>query len=449
MHFVADEVGKTPTHTRRKEPYPHPYKTETRSISAGSTFQSASCEVQFLGVQELFDIQVEGVNHYITRGGFINKNCFDEGAQLSASKVLFVMGWLRSAIPGQRCRAVIASNPPMGGEGEWLIAWFAPWLDPLYPTPAQPGELRWAYQRGEETVWVDGAGSTFVDGEEYEHQSRTFIPSRLDDNPYLRDTGYRGRLQNLPEPLRSQLLHGDFLAGREDHEWQVIPTDWLRAAQERWKNAPEKRRRMIALAGDIALGGKDNTALAALYEDFWFGPVIRKPGVECRDPATIALMMLAARRDEADLSVDGTGGWGSGVKSHLKTAHAIECYSIVFSAGSEARTNDGKLGFYNLRAMMYWRLREALDPETGDNIALPLDPRLTAQLTAPRYTIKRRDEILVESKEDIIERLGVSPDDADAVVMAWHRRRAADRAKKVATKPKTPLRSSAGAWMGA
>lgn len=371
---------------------------------------------------------------------------FDEGAQLSLAKVLFVMGWLRSTAPGQRCRVVIASNPPMGGEGEWLIEWFAPWLDPLFPAPAKDGELRWAYQKGEQTVWVEGPGVTVLDGEEYEHQSRTFIPALLDDNPYLKDTGYRGRLQNMPEPLRSQLLKGDFLAGREDHEWQVIPTAWVVAAQERWKAAPAKRRKMLALAADVALGGKDNTAISALHEDYWFAPILRKPGVECRSPEDIAALMLQMRRDEADLSVDGTGGWGSGVKSHLKTAHGLECASVVFSAATDQRTVDGKLGFYNIRSLMYWRLREALDPEIGDEIMLPVDSRLAAELTAVRYTLKR-DQILLESKEDLIKRVGSSPDSGDAVVIAWHRRRAA--VKQTVSKPKTfAPRSGASAWMG-
>src|SRR5262245_39885135 len=46
---------------------------------------------------------------------------FDEGAQLAEAKVRFVMGWLRSTTEGLRCRVVIASNPPVGGEGEWLV----------------------------------------------------------------------------------------------------------------------------------------------------------------------------------------------------------------------------------------------------------------------------------------------------------------------------------------
>lgn len=375
--------------------------------------------------------------------------CFDEGGELSVQKVSFVMGWNRSTKPGQRCRVIIASNPPSGSDGQWLIEWFAPWVDPLFPNPALPGELRWAYYDPKKdcTVWVDGPGETKIDGEEEPiiHKSRTFVPALLNDNPYLRDTDYRATLQGLPEPLRSQLLKGDFLAGREDHEWQVIPSEWVKQAQERWKKAPQKRRQMLALAADVALA-KDWTVLAPLYTEGYFGNLIKKPGAECSEPATIAQMMLAARQDACDLSVDGTGGWGSGVKSNLKTAHDIECASIVFSKGSESRTADGKLGFYNLRAQMYWRLREALDPETGDDIMLPPDAKLAAQLTAHRYKIARKDQIQIEDKEEVKARVGSSPDESDAVVMAWHRRKAGIKRPLVVKKPAAT--GSRTSWMG-
>lgn len=374
---------------------------------------------------------------------------FDEGAQLTAAKIKFVMGWLGSPDPAQRCRVVIASNPPVGGDGAFLIEWFAPWLDPLYPSPADPGELRWAIIVGEETRWVDGPEMVRIGDESYTPMSRTFIPSLVDDNPYLADTGYKTSLQNMPEPLRSQLLHGDFLAGRSDHEWQVIPTEWVRAAQERWRKAPDRKRRMLSVAADPAIGGQDDCAIASLYEDDYFGPLITKKAVEIDSPAQIADMMLMARRDSADLCVDGTGGWGSGVKSHLMTAHEIECASLVFSTTDvAATTDDGKLGFYNLRAQLYWRLREALDPNSEYEIALPVDSRLLAELTAPRYTLKGA-KILVEKKEEIKKRVGSSPDRADAVVMAWHRRKYAlkamvkPKAKKSATK-----RQGGQSWMG-
>jgi hypothetical protein len=74
----------------------------------------------------------------------------------------------------------------------------------------------------------------------------------------------------------------------------------------------------------------------------------------------------------------------------------------------------------NVRAAMYWKLREALDPHTGDNLALPPDPELLADLCAPRYGVNAAG-IFIEHKPDIEKRISRSPDCADALVMAhWH-----------------------------
>jgi len=112
---------------------------------------------------------------------------FDEGAQLPESNVRFTMGWLRSEDPDQRRRVVIASNPPIGAQGEWLITWFAPWLDPGFPDPAKPGELRWRCMRADGSMaWVGGSGEHMIDGKSQLAISCTFIPARLADNRYLR-----------------------------------------------------------------------------------------------------------------------------------------------------------------------------------------------------------------------------------------------------------------------
>ncbi len=386
-------------------------------------------------------------SHLAWRGRAHSFIAYDEGAELDREKVEFVMGWLRSTDPCERCRVLIASNPPTGGEGEWLISWFAPWLDPLFADQAAPGELRWAFQRNGETVWAQNAEPVEIEGEHYTPQSRTFIPARLDDNPHLKDTNYRAKLQSLPEPLRSQLLKGDFLAGRKDHEWQVIPTEWVNLAEERWKKAPQKRRTMIALSLDAAGGGNDDSALAALHEDCWFAPIETKKSAEFANEATIsaelASWMLLKRRDNADLSADCSGGWGGGVRSHLKSAHDIDCAALVYSSGSERKTKDKIYGFKNLRAEMYWRFREALDPEEGDEVMLPPDARLKAELTAVRWKPSGTD-IQIEDKAEIKKRVGSSPDRGDATVQAWHRRLAAIKKPK----PKVAAPVNVGGWLG-
>jgi hypothetical protein len=189
---------------------------------------------------------------------------FDEAANFLEAQIRFLLGWLRSVDPKQFCQALLCFNPPTSAEGRWIIDFFGPWLDKghsLYPT--DPGALRYAAmipdgRGGSKDVWLDDDGQMldgrpFVlidqritydfDPADYEGskqveiitpRTRTFIPSRITDNPHLFGTGYMTQLQALPEPLRSQMLLGDFHAGMEDDPWQVIPTAWVEAAMARW-----------------------------------------------------------------------------------------------------------------------------------------------------------------------------------------------------------------------
>ena len=345
---------------------------------------------------------------------------FDEGAQLSEAKVRFTMGWLRSEDPDQRCRVVIASNPPMGPEGEWLPRWFAPWLDPSFPQPAAPGELRWRVMLADGSLaWVDGPGTHMIDGVALEAMSASFIPARLADNRYLRDTGYRKRLMNMPEPLRSKLLEGDFFAGREDARNQVVPGGWIDAAQGRWTPDGGRGIKMTTLGVDVAQGGGDDTVLAALHGT-WFAPPVRRRGIDTTNGPAVAALVIEHIRDGALVVIDLTGGWGGSARDHLQ-ALGMRVEPVVFSHGCRERTRDGELTFLNRRAALWWKFREALDPVQGDGIALPPDRRLAAQLAAPTWRLKG-NAIAIESKEEIRKRLGASTDDADAVILAWSQR---------------------------
>jgi hypothetical protein len=368
---------------------------------------------------------------------------FDEAAQLAKSKVQFVMGWNRTTDPKQRCRVILASNPPTGGEGDWLVDWFAPWLDPRFSNPALPGELRYAAtapDRDGTIIWLpDNRPIVFTgEGAEWRYATegeaaaggihlvrpltRTFIRSWLANNPYLSaDSKYQATLQAMPEPYRSQLLAGDFLAARQDHEWQVIPSAWVKAAQARWTEDPPNNAMMTAIGCDIAQGGGDRTVLAPRHGT-WYAPLIERPGKDTPRPSDVAGLIVTTRRDGAAVVVDMGGGYGGGVKERLED-NGIFAHPFVAAGKSTGRAEENQLGFVNKRAEVTWRFREALNPDKAagsEKIALPPDPELFADLTALRWKLTSSG-IQIESKEDLKkpERLGRSPDKGDAVIMAW------------------------------
>ena len=320
----------------------------------------------------------------------------DEATQFSEDMVRFLMGWVRSSVEGQRCRTVLATNPPLSAEGLWFVEMFAPWLDPGFRDKAAPGELRWVVTDAEgRDEWVNGPNDVrVVNGKLVKPTSRTFIPAKLSDNPYLvRDDKYQATLDALPEPFRSQLL-GGFRTQFKDQDSQVCPTAWVRAAMARWKPAGWKAYEMTAMALDPAGGGADPAALASRHGP-WFAPLVSLKGEATRDGAQMAAQVLVHRRANAALVVDMGGGYGTDVSSRLKeNGISFEPFN---GANKSSGASIGKLKFYNARAEAWWKFREELNPdrEGGAEIALPDDPELLADLTAPTFEV-RTGGILIE-----------------------------------------------------
>lgn len=346
---------------------------------------------------------------------------FDEITHFTELQFRTLNGWLRTDRPDLRQRVVAAGNPPTTAEGEWVKRYWAAWLDPNHPNPAKPGELRWyiSDEKGED-MEVAGPEPVVVpwDKDPVRPKSRTFIPSSVDDNLFLLATGYKAQLQSLPEPLRSQMLRGDFQAGAADPAWQLVPTEWVKAAQARWKPR-EAKGEMTCLGLDPARGGTDKTSVAPRYGQ-WFDQLISAPGIVTKDGPTTAAFVAPLIRNGAPVVIDAIG-IGSSALDFLLGLNLL-VFPLVGSASSELLDKAGQLRFRNKRAEMYWRLREALDPTNPDPIALPPDPELLADLCAVRYkvvTLGRVAAIQIRDKDEIREALGRSPDKGDAVAMTF------------------------------
>jgi hypothetical protein len=375
-------------------------------------------------------------DHQKWQGRAHDLKAYDEVTEMRETQVRFTMGWTRSADSSQRSRILMTFNPPTTAEGRWVIDFFGPWLNDRHPNPAQPGELRWFTTiKGHDFECVDDRPFVLFRGEPiYDYdpsefspekiirpRSRTFIPSRVTDNYFYVRSGYIETLQSLPEPLRSQMLEGDFNAGVEDDEWQVIPTTWVDAAMARWQPRPNGKGEMDSMGVDPACGGRDKFVIANRHGT-WFDELIRTPGHEIPQETAGqvgAAHVIRVRRDRAPVHIDLIG-WGLTVHNSLHE-NRLQVVGVNAATGSKELTADGMFGFFNRRAELVWRMREALDPSNPVPIALPPDPALRADLTAYKWKpVKgaKKTLIQVRSKDEMKAELGRSPDDGDAVVMA-------------------------------
>lgn len=363
-----------------------------------------------------------------------DKKIFDEVTEMREAQVRFIMGWTRSPNPDLHAQVWMFFNPPTTVEGRWVIDFFGPWLDkkhPLYPTV--PGELRYCamlpdakgsssdmwLDRADEFVLADGKPCYEFDRADYRPEdiikpkSRTFIPARVTDNPYYMASGYMSTLQSLPEPLRSQMLYGDFQAGIKDNAFQVIPTEWVEAAQARWK-MPDIKTKMSSMGVDVARGGADQTTIARRHGN-WFDEPLEYPGADTPDGPKVAGLIIAAKRDKAPIHIDVIGVGASPFDFLREWGQQV--MGVNVSEAALGYDSTGTMKFLNQRSELWWRFREALDPANNMGIALPPSKQLARELCAPTWKLQNK-VIQVQGRDEIIAKVGHSPDLASAYILA-------------------------------
>ena len=106
-------------------------------------------------------------------------------------------------------------------------------------------------------------------------------------------------------------------------------------------------------------------------------------------------------------TVDDTGGYGAGVIDAL-----LQAGQSPIPVNFAGKPNDPR--YYNKRSEMWWEMAKWV--KRGG--ALPDEPDLARELTAPTYTMFK-GKLRVEEKEKIKARLKFSPDKGDALVLTF------------------------------
>lgn len=240
----------------------------------------------------------------------------------------------------------------------------------------------------------------------------SFASAKKIDGRYLPTTPIVSEV-SIQEKLRegedSPLFQASVLANFvKQGDTSLIPMDWIKAAMARQPYVDEKDEVFMGI--DVARYGEDKTIMAPRK-----GMSIAKIyKFSNKDTMTIA--------EEAGALAQATGcknifadviGVGAGVVDRLLQL-GVKCSGI--NVGEKARMEEK---FADLRSELWFNIRELLNPANGHNIALPEDESLATQLATIRYEVVSSGKVKVESKKRLKERGFGSPDEADAVCLAF------------------------------
>lgn len=240
---------------------------------------------------------------------------------------------------------------------------------------------------------------------------------------------------------------GEFYASDEE---TVIPLAWAEAAVDRWHAWVDAGRPEIPgrrwLGVDVARSGTDSTVLA-----YRTGVLVERLEAYRQEDTMRTTARVQGALGDAIAVVDSIGV-GGGVVDRLRELD-VPVLAYTGSAKTAARDRSKEYGFVSVRAAAYWHLRELLDPAFGAEIMLPPDDMLLADLNAPTWSEVTGvpPKIKVEPKEDLIARLGRSPDRGDAVAMAFWAdalRHEMHASTPSGTMPTTSMGPLGGGWGG-
>lgn len=203
----------------------------------------------------------------------------------------------------------------------------------------------------------------------------------------------------------------------------LIPMSWIIAAQQRWGTRPPKGRTELGV--DVGAGGDQSV-------------IVHRHGSVCqvvnedRNPDTMhttGVMVSKLRETGATVAKVDSVGIGKGVvdrgkemkdEDPLKYPFDFIAVNVGTSPTDAEPDEDGLTPadlFVNLRAELYWNLREAFEKNLID--IDPDDEDLAGELVELRYRRLSSGKIQIETKEQALAREIPSPNRAEALMLAW------------------------------
>lgn len=193
---------------------------------------------------------------------------------------------------------------------------------------------------------------------------------------------------------------------------QFIARDLVEGAMKRQAEAPNTVNRTAVVGVDVARFGDDASVICTrVGRDARSIPAKRFQGLDTMQLAARVSEHVQYLRDKLGLHVvvfvDG-GGVGGGVVDRLRQL-GVEVIEVQFGGAAKDPRR-----YLNRRAEMWGTMREWLGGGCIEN-----REALATDLTSVEYQFTAKDQIQLESKEDMKRRGLASPDDGDALALTF------------------------------
>lgn len=215
-------------------------------------------------------------------------------------------------------------------------------------------------------------------------------------------------------PLYIAKVLGEFPT---DHPWSVVRLSDLYAC--RIPGVPLAKHELlpVQLGVDVG-GGGDDTVIRERR-----GARAGREWHERSDrPETVARLVLHAIRETGATSVKVDSiGIGAGLVGELRNLKELGAHHARIHGVNVSERAREPQKFFNLRSQLWWECgRIAAEQRAFDLSEMEEGDKTVAQLVEPHYSHDLKGRIKVEPKDEIRKRLGRSPDNADALLLAFY-----------------------------
>lgn len=213
-------------------------------------------------------------------------------------------------------------------------------------------------------------------------------------------------------PIFTSKVLGEF---PEDNSDGVVPWSWAKSCQQ-------VDRDHLDIAGPVELGidvgaGGDETVLRERIGMRAGGTWRFRHPDAMRTVGEIVNVIREIGALSVKVDVIGIGFGIHGRLAEMAEQKIIDCEVLAVNVGERSAQPSR---FVNLKAELWWEIgREYSRQQTWDLDTV--DDQTLSEMTAHRYSYDSSGRVKIEGKDEVRARLGRSPDNADALLLAYYR----------------------------